>query len=316
MNESPVFTGRIFNIQKFSVHDGPGVRDTVFMKGCPLRCVWCSNPESQSARPQIGWRDKKCIGCNVCLSVCPSHALSKDARGRLHRDASLCTLCMECSKKCYAKAMHVYGEELTVDEAYQRVRDKPLAWRTDGGVTVSGGEPLMQAEFVAVFLERFRRLSIHTAIETTLYAPFGKVALVAAHCSLIYADMKFFSSPKHRKYTGVDNALIKENFLRLKEEFPRVKLIARTPVIPGINDDMEELGAIADFLKKVPGLDDYELLPFHAFGAPKYEQLGMRYEVADLKGQDKDQIAALNDELRERMGLVVRAQEFVREKTH
>lgn len=297
--------GRIFNIQKFSVHDGPGVRDTVFMKGCPLRCVWCSNPESQSPLPQIGWRDKKCIGCNVCLNVCPSGALVRDSEGRIVRDRSRCTLCMECVHKCYAKAMHVYGEELSVDEVYRRVRDKPLAWRSDGGVTVSGGEPLMQAAFVAALLEKFRRLSIHTAIETTLYAPWEKVALVVAQCSLVYADMKFFSPEKHKKYTGVDNALIKENMLRLKKEFPGVELIVRTPVIPGINDAPEELNAIADFLKDV-SLDDYELLPFHAFGAPKYEQLGMHYEVAGLKGQDKDEIAALNDELRRRIGLVVR----------
>ncbi len=301
--ESTSNKGRIFNIQKFSVHDGPGVRDTVFMKGCPLRCIWCSNPESQSPLPQIGWREKKCIGCGVCLKVCPSSALSRAEDGRIERDNSKCILCMQCVKHCYAKAMHVYGEALTVDELYARVRNQPLAWRSDGGVTVSGGEPLMQAEFVAELLAKFRRYSIHTAIETTLFASWEKVALVAAQCSLIYADMKFFSSEKHKKYTGVENTIIKENLLRLKTEFPSVELIVRTPVIPGINDDREELNNIADFLKQVPGLNDYELLPFHSFGAPKYEQLGLDYAVKDLKSQDKDEIAILNNELRRRIGL-------------
>ena len=161
----------------------------------------------------------------------------------------------------------------------------------------------MQAEFVAALLARFRRYAIHTAIETTLFASWEKVALVAAQCSLIYADMKFFSSEKHKQYTGVENTIIKENLLRLKKEFPSVELIVRTPVIPGINDDSEELNNIADFLKQVPGLNDYELLPFHSFGAPKYEQLGMDYAVKDLKSQDKEEVALLNNELRRRIGL-------------
>lgn len=295
--------GRIFNIQKFSVHDGPGVRDTVFMKGCPLRCLWCSNPESQSILPQIGWREKKCIGCGACLKACPAGALYRARDGRIGRDNSKCTLCMECVRHCYAKAMHVYGEAVTVDELYSRVRNQPLAWRSDGGITVSGGEPLLQAEFVAAFLAKFRRYSIHTAIETTLFASWEKVALVAAQCSLIYADLKFFSSEKHKLYTGVENILIRENLLRLKREYPSVELIVRTPVIPGINDDREELNSIAEFLKQVPGLNDYELLPFHSFGAPKYEQLGMTYAVKELKGQDKEEINRLNNELRRHIGL-------------
>ena len=303
--ESTGNKGRIFNIQKFSVHDGPGVRDTVFMKGCPLRCLWCSNPESQSPQPQIGWREKKCIGCGVCLKSCPSGALSRGQDGRIERDNKKCTLCMQCVKRCYAKAMHVYGEALDVDELYARIRNQPLAWRSDGGVTVSGGEPLMQAEFVAALLSKFRRYAIHTAIETSLFAAWEKVALVAAQCSLIYADMKFFSAEKHKKYTGVDNALIKENLIKKKKGFPSVELIVRTPVIPGINDDEEELNNIADFLKQVPGLNDYELLPFHSFGAPKYEQLGIEYAVKDLKAQDKEEILLLNNELRYRIGLPI-----------
>ena len=245
---------------------------------------------------------KKCIGCGVCLKVCPNKALSRAEDGRIERDPSKCSLCMSCVKHCYAKAMHVYGEAVTVDELYSRIRNQPLAWRSDGGVTVSGGEPLMQAEFVAELLARFRRYGIHTAIESTLFVSWEKVALVAAQCSLIYADMKFFSPEKHKKYTGVDNAVIKENLLHLKKAFPDVELIVRTPVIPGINDDREELNAMADFLKGT-GLDDYELLPFHSFGAPKYEQLGLDYAVKDLKSQDKDEIAILNNELRRRIGL-------------
>ncbi len=301
--------GRIFNIQKFSVHDGPGVRDTIFMKGCPLRCIWCSNPESQSFQPQIGWRGKKCIGCGACMQNCPTKALSRAEDGSIHRDNTVCTLCMQCVKVCYAKAMHVYGEDVTVDELYGRIRNQPLAWRSDGGVTVSGGEPLMQADFVAALLARFRTYSLHTAIETTLYAPWEQVAKVVEHCSLVYADMKFFSADKHMRYTGVDNRQIKENLLRLKRQFPEVELIVRTPVIPGINDSPEELQAIADFLATVPGLDDYELLPFHAFGAPKYEQLGLTYEVANLKAQDKEELARINNGLRERMGLTVKTNE-------
>lgn len=295
--------GRIFNIQRFSVHDGPGVRDTIFMKGCPLRCLWCSNPESQSFAPQIGWRGKKCIGCGACLEACPEKALSRAEDGAIVRDTGSCTLCLACVKVCYAQAMHVYGEEYTVDEVYAKVRNQPMAWRSDGGVTVSGGEPLSQADFVGALLEKFRRYSLHTAIETTLYAPFENVAKVVPHASLVYADMKFFSDEKHRKYTGVGNERIKANLKRLKTEFPGAELVVRTPLIPGINDDDAELDAIVDFLRDVPGLDDYELLPFHAFGQPKYEQLGLEYAVKDIVPPDKEEVEKRNNVLRERLGL-------------
>lgn len=296
-------TGRIFNIQKFSVHDGPGVRDTIFMKGCPLRCTWCSNPESQRHGLQLGWREKKCVGCGVCLKTCENGALGRAENGAIVRAPEKCSKCLVCVKRCYAKAMHVYGEDVTVDELYGRIRNKPQAWRVDGGVTVSGGEPLMQADFVGELLAKFRRYGIHTAIETTLCASFNKVAKVAAHCSLIYADMKLADPVAHKRHTGVDNSLIKANFLRLKKEFPEVQLIARTPVIPGVNDNEAELGAIADFLKTVPGLDDYELLPFHGFAQPKYHQLGLDYQFKDIPNMDKESVVRKNAALKERIGL-------------
>ena len=296
-------TGRIFNIQKFSVHDGPGVRDTIFMKGCPLRCEWCSNPESQKHGMQLGWREKKCIGCGICLKTCVNRALTRAENGAIIRQQDKCSKCLACVKHCYAKSMHVYGEDVTVDELYSRIRNKPQAWRVDGGITVSGGEPLAQADFVAALLAKFRRYGIHTAIETSLCASFDKLSRVAAHCSLIYADMKLADSEKHRKYTGVGNELIKDNFLRLKKEFPQVTLIARTPVIPNVNDSEEELGAIANFLKFVPGLDDYELLPFHGFAQPKYEQLGLNYKFKDIPNTDKEEILRKNNMLREKIGL-------------
>lgn len=296
-------TGRIFNIQKFSVHDGPGVRDTIFMKGCPLKCTWCSNPESQKYGLELGWREKKCVGCGVCLKTCPNDALERADNGAVVRASGKCSKCLACVKRCYAKAMHVYGEDVTVDELYGRIRNKPQAWRVDGGVTVSGGEPLMQADFVGELLARFRRYGIHTAIETTLCASFSKVAKVAANCSLIYADMKLSDPVAHKKHTGVSNELIKANFLRLKREFPDARLIARTPVIPGVNDNDEELGEIAAFLKDVPGLDDYELLPFHGFAQPKYQQLGIDYQFKDVPNMEKERISKKNEELRCYIGL-------------
>lgn len=273
------------------------------MKGCPLRCSWCSNPESQHHYLQLGWREKKCVGCEVCLKTCNHGALHKAEDGRIVRNEDKCAKCLACVRKCYAKAMHVYGEDVTVDELYSRIRNKPQAWRIDGGITVSGGEPLMQAKFVGELLTRFRRYGIHTAIETTLFASFENVTKVAPHCSLIYADMKLASPEKHKKYTGVDNAIIKRNFLQLKKEFPDVELIVRTPVIPGINDNDEELGAIADFLKTVPGIDDYELLPFHGFAQPKYVQLGLEYAFCNVPNMEKEKLIQKNLELKEYIGI-------------
>lgn len=295
--------GRVFNIQRFSIHDGPDIRDLIFFKGCPLHCAWCSNPESQHFEKQVAYKKSKCIGCGACIANCQQKALSRREDGKVLVDKTKCVECGTCVKVCCAQAMHVFGEDYTVDELYDRVHKNDITWRSNGGITLSGGEVLSQADFAAAFLKKNKEQGIHTAIETSLFAPWETVKKVVEQCDLVFCDCKLFDNELHKKWTGVDNTLIKENILRIKKELPDVDLIVRTPVIPGINDNEEELQHIVDFLKQVPNLKDYELLPFHNYGSTKYTQLSMDYALADKEAPDKEQILAINNRFRRELGL-------------
>lgn len=302
--------GRIFNIQRFSVHDGPGIRDIVFFKGCPLRCVWCSNPESQGMGFELGFRPERCIGtegCGYCLEACPNGVLKAGGAGLPEAGAG-CIRCGRCVAACPAQARRLFGEDVTVEEAVRRLQSQAGAWRASGGVTLSGGEPLMQAEFAAALLGRLKETGTHTALETCGYAPWGAVKQVAALCDVVYFDVKLASRDRHLRYTGVDNQGILDNLARLRKEFPRLHLVVRTPVIPGINDG-EELEAIARILGEMGGMDGYELLPYHGFGEGKYRQLGRRYGLADVTPPNKEKLAAQNERLR-RIACAERGMEY------
>ena len=289
--------GRITNIQNYSVHDGPNIRTLVFMKGCPLRCLWCSNPETQEMEQNLAYSPVKCIGCGACVQKCRLGVIALGQDRKLNINFRACSHCFDCIDTCYAQALHVFGEDVTVDELLRRTK-KRSGWRADGGVTVSGGEPLAQADFVAEFLRRNRATGTHTAIETSGCADWASLEKVARQCRLIFFDIKMMDRKKHRKYTGVDNSLILSNLRRLSEAFPDVDLIVRTPVIPGINDSRQELTAILDFLATLPHLTDYELLPYHGFGAPKYAQIGKTYELEGLQSLGRDSQKELNESFR------------------
>jgi len=299
-------TGRIFNIQKFSVHDGPGIRDIVFMKGCPLRCRWCANPESQEYNIQVGYQKGKCLGnhlCGYCVDACPENALQAHTEGWIMMDRQRCTNCLRCVQVCPTTARRSFGEDVTVEEVYRRLQNQTCTWRANGGVTISGGEPLMQAKFVAKLLQKLKTSGIHTAIETSGYALWEDFSAVARWCDVVHMDIKLLNAEKHQKYVGYDNQLILKNLRNLCEQFSEKTIIIRTPVIPGINDDREELNAIADFLHEVGHIQDYELLPYHAFGRSKYEQLQRDYPMGDTEAADVNQIREINNHLRQKLGL-------------
>ena len=277
-----VRTGNVFNIERYAIHDGPGIRTVVFLKGCPLRCKWCSNPESQRLQSEIFHSARKCLGgavCGTCAKVCP-HGAVTNHDGMLHMDRSKCVGCGTCVRACPAKAMQLQGTARTADAILAELElDEPFYRRSGGGITVSGGEPLVQAEFTAELLQRARERHMSTCVETTGCAPWEKLALIAPHTNFFLYDVKHMDSEKHRLGTGAGNELILENLLRLSEEFPEANITVRTPVIPGFNDTEEDIGAIARFLAPLSAVRSYALLPFHTYGESKYEALDRVYEV-------------------------------------
>lgn len=263
--------GMIFNIQTFSLHDGPGIRTTVFMKGCNLRCYWCHNPESLSGKPELQFFSNKCIGCGECAAVC---AAGQD--GQSARFTDNCLLCGACVEACFSEAITLVGKQYSADALFANLeKDKDVFRQSGGGVTFSGGEPLLQAEFVKQMLQRCKAADISTAIETALNVPWETVASVLPYTDHVICDLKVLDPVKHRDATGQDNARILDNIRRLCDTHADV--LVRTPVIPEFNDNDEDIAAIASFLANLPHPPKAELLPFHGICAGKYKSLNRRY---------------------------------------
>ena len=283
--------GYVFNIQKYSLHDGPGIRTVVFLKGCPLRCRWCSNPESQLSHPEISYNKEKCIHCLECIHECDKKAINiikhKDIdNNKIIIDRNKCDNCSECAKICPAKALTVYGKVTSYKEVVDIVeKDMDFYSKSKGGLTISGGEPLSQVEFTKSILKEAKTRRIHTAIETCGYANWSDLKEVAMLLDYVIFDIKNIDDEKHKEYTGVSNKLILDNFNKLCEEFPNLKKLVRTPVIPGFNDNMKDIEGIIEFIKGKPNIK-YELLPYHRLGKIKYENLGREYLMKDAKLDD------------------------------
>jgi pyruvate formate lyase activating enzyme len=281
--------GIIFNIQRFSIQDGPGIRTTVFLKGCPLHCAWCSNPESQSFKPEILHRDSSCTKCGLCIGACPEKAISIKDKS-LSIDRQKCTSCGDCLSVCVPQALKLLGEEITAGEVFRIVKkDADFYWNSGGGVTASGGEPLAQPDFVAALFKLCQDDGIDTCIETSGCASAESLGKVLPYTSLVLFDVKLADAESHRKWTGVSNEEILRNLrIALHSGAP---VTIRVPLIPGINDLSRELkkiaGIAANSLKK-PG--KVELLPYHRFGTGKYQQLDREYELPELTTQKAPEI--------------------------
>lgn len=284
--------GTITTIQRMSVHDGAGIRSTLFLKGCGMRCRWCHNPETWSGGVQLQQTAGRCIGCGSCLEACPSSALSLTAEG-IRIDRRNCTVCGDCVGACPSGALSLVGERIEAREALRRVaRDLPFFRQTGGGVTVSGGEPLLQPEFVAEFFALCREAGIATAVESNLLAEWKCVERLLPLVDEWMCDFKIFDGALHREMTGVGNERIRENLGRLVGS--GAKVVVRTPVVPGVNDNETEIGNICRMLLPFEEwLLGYELLRFHTLGFDKFAACGMENPLAGARELSKERFETL-----------------------
>ncbi len=284
--------GLVFNIQRFSVHDGPGIRTTVFLKGCPLSCWWCSNPESQDFKPNLMVRDINCKGCGECVNACPEGAISLSAEDGRVIDRSRCNQCMRCVDACLYDSLTVCGTEMDVGEVVDEVmRDLDFYRNSRGGITVSGGEPMMQAQFVADLLQTCKEWGLHTAIDTTGYVPWERSARVVEFVDLVLFDVKHLDPDKHEEATGVPNKMILENLARWSQE---TTLWLRIPLIPGFNDAADHIREIARLAREI-GVEKVSLLPYHEGGKSKSGQLGRLYRLPDVQAPSENHVKQLQD---------------------
>jgi pyruvate formate lyase activating enzyme len=289
--------GLVFDIQKFSLHDGPGIRTIVFLKGCPLACLWCSNPEGQTRSPELTLSCDRCItteDCERCVAVCVDQVIRGEADGGLTIDRARCDGCGDCAYVCPSGALQVSGRWVSVHEVLQIVEeDDAFYTRSGGGLTLSGGEPLSQCAFALALLRAARGRGIDTAIETSGLCNSNTMREAASIADRIFFDIKCLDPEKHTRVTGVSNEQILENFRILRAGYPNLEVVVRTPVIPGINDSVEDIGAIVEFVAGAGGASGYELLPYHGFGERKYEKLGQHYRLAQLQPPSGEQMQAL-----------------------
>jgi len=269
-------TGIIFNIQRYSIHDGPGIRTTVFLKGCPLNCWWCQNPESQlSGQEMVFWEDR-CISCGACSTICPSNAI-QIKNGIPVTEKEKCLLCGKCTEKCPALAREMIGKRLTTEEVIKEIeKDLVFYKESAGGVTFSGGEPLGQSEFLEGLLNSCRDKKIHTAVDTSGYISWGILNKIHPKVDLFLYDLKLMDSKKHKKYTGVSNEIILENLKKLSSVHHNI--FVRFPLIPGINDDYQNIKETGEFLSSLK-ITQVNLLSYHYIGIDKYRRLGRTYKL-------------------------------------
>ena len=284
-------SGTIFDIKRFAVHDGPGIRTTVFFKGCPLRCLWCHNPESMKIGRQIVFFENKCIGCGECYKRCTSGALKATPQGRMYVREK-CTLCGTCVEYCYAEATVMEGKVVSVEEVIEEVKkDMPFYENSNGGVTLSGGEPTMQAEFCLAVLRESKKAGMHTTLDTSGQVKWETFKKILEYVDLVLYDIKHMDPLKHKEYTGLSNKTILANLKKL--DALDIPIEIRIPLIPGVNDSQENLSAVAQFLSDMKNIRRVKLLPYHRLGEGKYERLDMQYRLQDTAPPDKARMEQL-----------------------
>jgi len=288
----------VFDIQRFSIHDGPGIRTLVFLKGCPLRCVWCCNPEGQATKPELLYSRRRCILCGSCVEACPAGAISLK-NGAVETDRHLCTCCGDCVDRCYAGARRIAGLDMTVEEVYREVeKDRVFYHTSGGGVTVSGGEPTLWPDFVRALLHRVRsRLGVSTAVETCGCAPWSHFEKIIPSVEKFFFDVKHMDTEVHRAITGAGNERILDNLVRL-DALKTTSIVVRIPYIPGLNDQAENMVKTGAFVARLENVEYVELLPFHRLGIAKYEGLGQNWELGQLTPPSREALEEAAERIR------------------
>jgi pyruvate formate lyase activating enzyme len=291
-------TGRIFDIQRFSIHDGPGIRTTVFLKGCPLRCLWCGNPESISPGPSLSYLPERCITCGACVPVCPEKALASDAAGRVRLNRERCTSCGACTPACDPKALEIVGHEVTVAEVLAIVqRDREYYRASGGGMTLSGGEPLFQPDFAEALLRAAKAEGLHCCVETSGYALWGAVRGLVPLVDLWLFDVKETDRHLHEKFIGKPNELILANLRQLHDA--GAKIIVRCPMIPQHNARREHLDGIVSLARSLPKIEGVELLPYYDLWRAKLSRFGVVSQLPEsVKPPDRATVKSWEEFLR------------------
>jgi pyruvate formate lyase activating enzyme len=287
--------GIIFDINRYAIHDGPGIRTTAFLKGCPIRCRWCANPESQKPSIELAHLKHECSQCGRCVDVCPQDAIRLSDKGHAI-DRTACDLCAECVDACPAEALQIMGRPVSASDLYtEMATDRPFWERSGGGVTLSGGEPLVQHRFAKAFLSICKENYVHTAIESCLHVSTEIMATVLPLVDTVIADLKIMDDRQHRRFTGVSNALIRKNMAILLQSDQ--DMLVRMPLIPGVNDDTTNLAALGTFLQSHRQGARLEVLPYHRLGESKYQRLGRSCQMEDIPPLAKTEMEKAADVL-------------------
>jgi len=292
MNQDAELLGSVLRIERTSIHDGEGLRTVLFLKGCPLRCSWCSTPESQLSYTEKGYAFDLCLGCGKCIRSCPEGALSmSEDEPKVLNDITKCKKCFICVSKCPRRALKSYGRLMSVQEAVREIiKDEIFYFHSGGGITISGGEPLCQPDFVAKILQECRERGIHTAMETSFYAPWENIEKILPWLNFLYVDIKHMDKKLHKYWVGVDNLQILANIRKTdRSEYP-LEIAVRIPMIPGVNDSDINLSATAEFCRSIKKLKEVELLAYHRLGIETYKYLGIDYALKNLVPQSQEKI--------------------------
>jgi pyruvate formate lyase activating enzyme len=302
MLAAPMKKGLIFDIRRYAIHDGPGIRTTVFFKGCPMRCWWCHNPEGQDSEPELVFRKSRCVGCGICAEKCQRKAILPAVQS-VSIDRRNCVLCEMCSCACPSDALSIAGRHMKVEEVLEEIeRDESFYEESGGGVTFSGGEPLMQPKFLESLLTECKRRDIHTTLDTCGFADPRIIDRIRDKVDLFLYDIKIMNDGKHRKYTSVSNQQILRNLKTLAENGSRI--VISFPIVPGINDDDKNVDETAKFISSLPSIQQVNLLLYHRAGIEKYKSLGKHYKLNRIQPPSDRKIRSVKNRI-EALGIRV-----------